>query len=131
MQINALRGSVTVTSLRLCSRAPWTTSSSAGTGASVPSEHVFVQANFSSRDGATRPRRQPDQALRRRTRSSSLVRARAPSGLPLRNDGHRRCPVMGQTARRTAVAALVALGVLVLALAFWKLRLVIALLFAG
>jgi predicted PurR-regulated permease PerM len=38
---------------------------------------------------------------------------------------------MGQTARRTAVAALVVLGVVVLALALWKLRLVIALVFAG
>jgi predicted PurR-regulated permease PerM len=38
---------------------------------------------------------------------------------------------VGQTARRTAVAALVVLGVIVLALALWKLKLVIALLFAG
>jgi predicted PurR-regulated permease PerM len=38
---------------------------------------------------------------------------------------------MGQTARRAAVAALVVGGVIVLALALWKLKLVIALLFAG
>ncbi len=38
---------------------------------------------------------------------------------------------MGQTARKAAVAALVVIGVVVLALALWKLKLVIALLFAG
>ena len=38
---------------------------------------------------------------------------------------------MGQTARKAAVAALVVVGVVVLALALWKLKLVIALLFAG
>ena len=38
---------------------------------------------------------------------------------------------MGQTARKAAVAALVVVGVVVLALALWKLRLVVALLFAG
>jgi predicted PurR-regulated permease PerM len=38
---------------------------------------------------------------------------------------------MGQTARKTAVAALVVVGVVVLTLALWKLKLVIALLFAG
>ena len=38
---------------------------------------------------------------------------------------------MGQTARKAAIAALVVVGVVVLALALWKLKLVIALLFAG
>jgi predicted PurR-regulated permease PerM len=38
---------------------------------------------------------------------------------------------VGQTARKAAVAALVVVGVIVLALALWKLKLVIALLFAG
>jgi predicted PurR-regulated permease PerM len=38
---------------------------------------------------------------------------------------------VGQTARKAAVAALVVVGVVVLALALWKLRLVIGLLFAG
>src|SRR5262245_32890409 len=38
---------------------------------------------------------------------------------------------MGQTARKAAVAALAVVGVVVLALALWKLRLVLALLFAG
>jgi len=38
---------------------------------------------------------------------------------------------MAETARRALVATLVALGVIVLALALWKLRLVVALLFAG
>jgi predicted PurR-regulated permease PerM len=38
---------------------------------------------------------------------------------------------VGQTARKAAVAALVVIGVIVLALALWKLKLVIALLFAG
>jgi predicted PurR-regulated permease PerM len=38
---------------------------------------------------------------------------------------------VGLTARRAAVAALVVIGVVVLALALWKLKLVIALLFAG
>jgi predicted PurR-regulated permease PerM len=38
---------------------------------------------------------------------------------------------VGQTARKAAVAALVVVGVVVLALALWKLKLVIALLFAG
>src|SRR3954454_11915337 len=35
MQMRAFRGSRTVMSLRLCSRAPWTTSSSAAMGASL------------------------------------------------------------------------------------------------
>jgi predicted PurR-regulated permease PerM len=38
---------------------------------------------------------------------------------------------MSQTARKALVATLVAVGVIVLALALWKLRLVVALLFAG
>jgi len=38
---------------------------------------------------------------------------------------------MGQTAKRAAVATLVVLGIVVLALALWKLKLVIALLFLG
>ena len=38
---------------------------------------------------------------------------------------------MGQTARKAAVATLVVVGVVVLVLALWKLKLVIALLFAG
>jgi predicted PurR-regulated permease PerM len=38
---------------------------------------------------------------------------------------------VGQTARKAAIAALVVVGVVVLALALWKLKLVIALLFAG
>jgi len=38
---------------------------------------------------------------------------------------------VGQTARKAAVAALVVAGVVVLALALWKLKLVMALLFAG
>jgi predicted PurR-regulated permease PerM len=38
---------------------------------------------------------------------------------------------MAETVRRTFVIAVVALGVIVLALALWKLRLVVALLFAG
>ncbi len=38
---------------------------------------------------------------------------------------------MGHTARKAAVAALVVVGVVVLTLALWKLKLVIALLFAG
>jgi predicted PurR-regulated permease PerM len=38
---------------------------------------------------------------------------------------------MAQTARKAFVATLVAVGVIVLALALWKLRLVVALLFAG
>jgi predicted PurR-regulated permease PerM len=38
---------------------------------------------------------------------------------------------VGLTARKAAVAALVVIGVIVLALALWKLKLVIALLFAG
>jgi predicted PurR-regulated permease PerM len=38
---------------------------------------------------------------------------------------------MGQTAKRSAVAALVVIGIVALALALWKLRLVIALLFLG
>src|SRR5690349_3471949 len=44
MQIRRFRGSRTVMSLRLCSRAPWTTSSSAAIEwAIVASERVFVQ----------------------------------------------------------------------------------------
>ena len=38
---------------------------------------------------------------------------------------------MGETARKAFVTTLVAVGVVVLALALWKLRLVVALLFAG
>src|SRR5215471_8261263 len=38
---------------------------------------------------------------------------------------------VGETARKAAVGALVVVGVVALALAVWKLRLVIALLFAG
>jgi predicted PurR-regulated permease PerM len=38
---------------------------------------------------------------------------------------------MGQTAKRSAVATLVVIGIVALALALWKLRLVIALLFLG
>src|SRR2546430_9710533 len=42
MQTSAFRGSLTVTSFRLCSRAPWTTSSSAAIAASLlPSERTF------------------------------------------------------------------------------------------
>ena len=43
MQISAFRGSRTVMSLRLCSRAPWTTSSSAAIEETiVPSERTFA-----------------------------------------------------------------------------------------
>ena len=38
---------------------------------------------------------------------------------------------MGQVAKRTAVAALVVLGVFVAALVLWRIRVVIALLFSG
>ena len=46
MQISAFRGSRTVTSLRLCSRAPWTTSSSAGIA-----REVYLANICSSSDG--------------------------------------------------------------------------------
>src|SRR5436853_4736684 len=42
MQTSAFRGSLTVTSFRLCSRAPWTTSSSAAIPTTIlPSERTF------------------------------------------------------------------------------------------
>ena len=49
-------------------------------------------------------------------------------GLALRADGHK---ALVDTARKAFVATLVVLGVVVLALALWKVRLVVALLFAG
>src|SRR5918994_6594011 len=44
MQTRAFRGSLTSMSLRLCSRAPWTISSSAAMSATILArEHTFVQ----------------------------------------------------------------------------------------
>ena len=95
MQMRAFRGSRTVMSLRLCSRAPWTTSSSAAIGKAIVSiERVFVQG--------------------------SRVAERGRPGKPAR---------MATVARRTAVATLVAGGIVVLGLALWKIKLVLALLF--
>src|SRR3982751_694819 len=97
MQMRAFRGSRTVMSLRLCSRAPWTTSSSAAIEkAIVPAERTFVQA------------------------LGRCIRARS---------GNLRA--MTQTARRAAVATLAGGSIIVLALALWKLRLVLALVFSA
>jgi predicted PurR-regulated permease PerM len=46
-------------------------------------------------------------------------------------DGRATLPCMGSTARKSAVATLVALGIVVAALALWKIKVVIALLFMG
>src|SRR5579862_4267637 len=88
MQMSAFRGSRTVTSFRLCSRAPWTTSSSAA----IP--EPFYRPNG-------RSYLQP--AVLRYTSVS--------------------------IARRAFVAAAVTVAVIFGALALWKLRVVIALLF--
>src|SRR3954454_4887668 len=95
MQMRAFRGSRTVMSLRLCSRAPWTTSSSAAIEeAIVPAERTFVQG-----------------------------RRRWSPGFP------GKVPCVKDTARRAAVATIVAGSIVVLALALWTLKLVIGLLF--
>src|SRR4051812_7062830 len=92
MQISAFRGSRTVTSLRLCSRAPWTTSSSAAIG---------------------------PLSYRSNMRSPSVARPQ---------DGQARYTVV-ETARRAFIATTVALLVILTAMALWKVKLVIALLF--
>src|SRR3954451_19501753 len=96
MQMRAFRGSRTVMSLRLCSRAPWTTSSSAAIEeVIVPRERTFVK---------------PSRCNERRSGNGGA---------------------MGQTARKAAVATLVAGSIIVLGLALWKMRLVLALLFSA
>src|SRR3954471_15124246 len=95
MQMRAFRGSRTVMSLRLCSRAPWTTSSSAAI------EGSLYRANMCSYRGAIRYF----------------------EGDPWGG------PPMPEPARRAAVITLVAGGIVVVALALWKLRLVLGLLF--
>src|SRR4051794_12541613 len=94
MQMRAFRGSRTVTSFRLCSRAPWTTSSSAAMGGPV------YYAN----------------------RRSYSAYERLWMG---------RSAAMIDTAKRTAIATLVALGIVVGMLALWKLRLVVGMLFSA
>src|SRR5918997_668660 len=95
MQTRAFRGSRTSMSLRLCSRAPWTISSSVAMAPCIlASEHMFVQSS-------------PDYGRRL-------------AGTRLR---------MHETAKRAALATLVVGGVVVLALALWELRLLVALLF--
>src|SRR5712691_5075529 len=59
-----------------------------------------------------------------------VVRQAGRIGLPVRADGDEDLVVTG-TAHKAFIAALVTLGVVVLAPALWKLRLVVALLFAG
>src|SRR4051812_24804464 len=99
MQMRAFRGSRTVMSLRLCSRAPWTTSSSAAIEkAIVPRERVFARAF-----------------------------GRVARGVATRRVGNRQR--VKDTARRAAVATIVAGSIVVIALALWKLKLVIGLLF--
>src|SRR5829696_4285446 len=96
MQMRAFRGSRTVMSLRLCSLAPWTISSSAAIERVIVStEHAFVQEV--------------------RFRSCTAGNGAA----------------MAETARRTAVATLVVLGILLLAVALWKVKLLLAILFLG
>jgi predicted PurR-regulated permease PerM len=51
-------------------------------------------------------------------------------GLPASRCGEKSL-VMTETAKRSAVAALIVLGIVALALALWKLKVVIALLFLG
>src|SRR5436305_300070 len=95
MQMSAFRGSRTVMSLRLCSRAPWTTSSSAAIEkAIVPAERTFVQPL-----------------------------ARSSHGVP------GKVVAVRDTARRAAVATIVAGSIVVISLALWKLKLVLGLLF--
>src|SRR5882757_9475456 len=99
MQMSAFRGSRTVMSLRLCSRAPWTTSSSAAIEkAIVAPERVFVQGYFGCR-------RASYGNLGAMTDEPALLK---------------------DTARRAAVATLSAGGIVVIALALWKLKLVLA-----
>src|SRR6476659_7232691 len=94
MQMRAFRGSRTVMSWRLCSRAPWTTSSSAAMGASLYPANVCSYRVFRSIARGTRRR-------------------------------------MAETAKRTAIITIVAVAIVVGALALWKLRLVVGLLFSA
>src|SRR5215217_700502 len=55
MVTSAFRGSETVTSLRLCSRAPWTTRASADIEPSVASERTFALRVRRAAGGAPRP----------------------------------------------------------------------------
>ena len=61
MQISWFRGSRTVMSLRLCSRAPWTTSSSAAIGVQSSPRRSTNKCSFTSREGSltARARRAP------------------------------------------------------------------------
>src|SRR3989442_1053340 len=97
MQMRAFRGSRTVMSFRLCSRAPWTTSSSAAMGASLYLANVCSYR-------------------------VSFVRGTPAGGREER---------MAETAKRVAIATLVAGGIVVAGLALWKLRLVVGLLFSA
>src|SRR5436190_10065199 len=90
MQISAFRGSRTVMSLRLCSRAPWTTSSS-----------TAIRRQSSGRTGV---------------RVTRLLR-------PEKGDNRS----MGETARKSFVATIVALAVVVGAFALWQLKVLVAL----
>ena len=90
MQMSALRGSRTVTSLRLCSRAPWTTSSSMAIRPSLPrlsrsnkcSCEVVARSDASS-EGSREPwpgfriARRASEARRTAIRSRSARRAAA------------------------------------------------------
>src|SRR5581483_5816531 len=100
MQIRRFRGSRTVMSLRLCSRAPWTTSSSAAMANSLPGEQAFAQAA-------------------RTLRTTAAVIHPPPPGDPRS---------MNDIARKSFVATSVAVLVVASALALWHLKLLVALL---
>src|SRR5436190_2295853 len=99
MQISAFRGNRTVTSLRLCSRAPWTTSSSTAISG------TFYRANGRSYSGLPLP---------------PAGRFRA----PLFGEN----ASMSDTARKSFIATLVAVLVIAGALALWHLKVLVALL---
>ena len=92
MQMTALRGSRTVMSLRLCSRAPWTTSSSTAIG---PLYRPNVRSYRVSFGRVARGSRAGGQALRQRpnTRppsvkpSPNVPTAKPPIAMPLRHGG--------------------------------------------
>ena len=105
MQMSAFRGSRTVMSLRLCSRAPWTTSSSAAIRSAIlPCERVFVQ---SLRERACYALRQRPKTRPPSVKPSPKVpTAKPPIARPLRQ-ADRRCqrPSASSSSARQRLAA--------------------------
>src|SRR6266536_3458149 len=140
MQIRACRGRRTVTSFRLCSRAPWTTSSSAAIGGILAIERTF--GSLTEPPDGPEPRAPPcadggARTCRRSRPGSPLLRVRRENGLRRPRAGENLLvnveprATLGETAKRAFVATLVAGSVIVVGLALWKIRLIVSLLFLG